>query len=100
MLMSRREFHLDTLNFEQLTIFIDNLKDYLSSMQVPPNYSISIEKDVVVCCGIMPIGAIIDIEGCDESVIRDLDFELYAKMIDLCERNNINAHEARSLEIL
>jgi hypothetical protein len=99
-LVSRREFHLGDFNYDQITDFVNKLRDYLSTMQIPSRYSINIEKDIVACCGIFPLGAIIDIEGDNELIIRDLDFQLYAKMIELCEHDDINIHETQPLEIL
>lgn len=99
-LVSRREVHLYDLPYDQLCAFVDELNDHVATMRIPDNYVITIVKNVVACCGILPLGAIIDVEGKDEVVIRDLDIQLYAKMIELCERDNIDVHETGALEVL
>jgi hypothetical protein len=61
---------------------------------------IAVMKDVVGCCGVFPIGVMIDYECASESNMKQLDTMMYAKVMQICESEDITFHESAPLEIL
>lgn len=100
MFIGRREFSLLDLTYDQLDSFVKEVNSFSANAALLEDYKITVNKDQVVCCGIMPIGISIDIEGPLKSGIKDLDVMMYAKILEICERDNISFHDSMPLNII
>ncbi len=98
-LISQRECHLIGVKNEDLNRFVEEIKTFLEKEKIPEDYAINVYKDSVACCGYFPIGVSVEIEGPQEQPIEDLDFMIYSKIIEICEREDIEYHECEPLEI-
>lgn len=99
-MISHRECHLLEIKSEDLGRFIEEIKTFLKEEKIPETYTVNIYKDQVTCCGHIPIGIAVEIEGPKEQPIKDLDKKIYAKIIEICEREGIDSHECKPLEVL
>ncbi len=99
-LISRRECHLVEVKNEDLNRFVDEIQAYLKEKQVPSELKINVYKDAVACCGYFPTGVTIEIEGPANNPISEMDSMIYAKIIEICERERIEYHECKPLETL
>ncbi len=100
MLIGHREFMLIDQTYEGIGKFVNEIGSYAKKMKIPEDFKVDVYKDQVVCCGIFPLGVIIDISGPGDHVIKDLDKMVYSKVIEICERDCIELHEAKPLEII
>ena len=46
------------------------------------------------------VNLIIEVSGLDEERIRQIDFELSAKVLEICEKRNIEVHLIQPIEII
>jgi hypothetical protein len=99
-LISHRECHLVGVKNEDLNRYVEEIKTYLEKGKIPEDYVINVYKDAVACCGYFPIGVFVEIQGPKKQPIKDLDLKIYAKIIEICEREGIEHHEVKPLEIL
>ncbi len=95
----RREFHLD-MKYEELDEFFKEVKSSIANENIPKDYTVSVHKDQVVCCGIFPIGVAIEIEGLEDKLLKELDIMTYSKIIEFCEKRDVEYHEAQPLDVL
>jgi hypothetical protein len=100
MLIGRREFHTLDLSYDQLDDFFKKVESFISKKEVLEGCKIDIYKDQIACCGIFPLGIIVEIECHNEKTIKDLDLMVYSKIIEICERENIDYHESQPLKML
>ncbi|MEM3698186.1 MAG: hypothetical protein QXQ94_11975 [Candidatus Bathyarchaeia archaeon] len=98
--VSRRECLITGLKSEEIELVIDDLKAFLSEERLPEGYIVNVYKDFVSCCGVLPLGIVVEIEGDDERIIEDLDRRLYAKIIEICERRGIDSHKCEPMKIV
>jgi hypothetical protein len=98
--ISRRECHLVGVKNEDLNRLIEEVKTYLEEGEIPEGYVINVYKEAVACCGYLPIGLSVEIRGPKKGPIEDLDLKIYAKIIEICEREGIEHHEVKPLEVL
>lgn len=98
--VSRRECLITGLKSEEIELVVDDLKAFLSEERLPEGYIVNVYKDFVSCCGVLPLGIVVEIEGDDERIIEDLDRRLYAKIIEICERRGIDSHKCEPMKIV
>lgn len=98
-LISHRECHIVNMKNDDLNRFVAEMKTFLEEEKIPEDYSINIYKDAVACCGYFPIGVFVEIQGPEKQPIEDLDLKMYSKIIELCERDNVEYHECSPLEV-
>lgn len=98
--ISRRECHLILSKNEEINRFVEEIKTHLEKGKIPEDYVINVYKDAVTCCGYFPIGLFVEIQGPKKQPIIDLDLKIYAKIIEICEREGIEHHEVKPLEVL
>ncbi len=99
-LISHRECHLVTLKNEELNKFVEEIDNFLKEKGIPEDYTIKVFKDAVGCCGYMPIGVTVEIDGPENQPIKNLDMMIYSKIIEICERENIEYHECKPMEVI
>jgi len=99
-LISHRECHLIGVKSEDLNRFVEEIKIFLKEKKIPEDYVINVYKDAVACCGYYPIGVAVEIQGPKRQPIDDLDLQIYSKIIEICEREGIEYHECKPLEVL
>jgi hypothetical protein len=100
MFIGRRDFSLLDLNYDQLDTFVKEVDSFSTQLSISEDAKIAVSKDQVGCCGIFPIGISIDIEAPTKSAIKELDVMMYAKVLEICERDNISFHDSEPLKIL
>jgi hypothetical protein len=88
------------LKSEEIDLVVNDLKAFLKEEGLPEGYAINVYKDSVACCGIFPLGIVVEIEGLEEQVIEYLDRRLYAKIIEICEQRGIEHHKSEPIEIV
>jgi len=98
-LISHRECHLIGVKNEDLNRFVEEIKTFLEEGKIPEGYVINVYKDAVACCGYLPIGVTVETEGPKKQPIEDLDLKIYSKIIEICEREDIEYHECTPLEV-
>jgi len=98
-LISYRSCHLVGPNDEDLNRFVEEIKSFAEA-EIPETYTVNVYKDQVTCCGHMPIGVSVEIEGPKEQPIRNLDEKIYGKIKEICGRERIPYHECSPVEIL
>jgi hypothetical protein len=99
-LISRRECHIIGVKNEDLNKIVEEIKAFLKKEKIPEEYVINVYKDYVACCGFLPMGVVIEIEGPEKQPIENLDLKIYAKIIEICERENIEYHECKPLSVV
>ncbi len=99
-LISHRACHLIEVNDESLERMIEEIKAFLVETKIPETYKVNVYKDQVTCCGHMPIGVAIEIEGPKQQPIKDLDEKILGKIKEICGREHIKYHECSPMEIL
>ncbi len=92
--ISRREIQLMGSRNEDINRFVDEIKTFLEEKKIPNGYTINVYKVRV------PSGAAVEIEGPEDQSIEDLDLMIYSKIIEICERRNIEYHKCEPLEVL
>jgi hypothetical protein len=100
MLLGRRKFSLLDLDYDSLTAFVKEVDAFSERIHELGSCRIAVTKDVVVCCGMFPIGVMIDFECASESNMKQLDTMMYSKVMQICESEDITFHESAPLEIL
>ena len=89
--LGRRElffFRITDRNIESLTDIIK------STVTLPSEYTLD------VYLGKYGINTIIEVSGPDEERIRQIDFKLSAKVLEICEKRNIRVHLIEPMEII
>ncbi len=99
-LISHRSCHIVGMNDEALNQFVEEMNSFLVENEVPDSYSVNIYKDQVTCCGHMPIGVAVEIQGPKHQAIRELDEMLLGKVKEICGRNHIDYHKCEPVEII
>ncbi len=99
-LISHRECHIVGIRNDDLNRFVEEVKTFLKKERIPEDYAINVYKDAVACCGYFPIGVSVEVEGPEKQPIEGLDLMIYAKIIEVCEREGFEHHECKPLEVL
>jgi hypothetical protein len=99
-LISRRECLLIGLKDKDINWFVDEIRSFLEKEKIPRDCAVNVFKDWAGCCGYLPLGVAIEIEGPNRHAIRDLDLKIYSKIIEICERERIEHHECEPLQVL
>ena len=98
--ISHRACHLVGVKDEDIDRFVGEIKSFLREAKIPETYTVNVYKDQVTCCGHLPIGVAIEIEGPKEQPIKNLDEKILGKLKEICGRERIKDHECSSVEIL
>lgn len=99
-MISHRACHIVGMNDEDLNRFVEEIQSFLAEARIPETYTVNVYKDQVTCCGHMPIGVAVEIQGPKEQPIRNLDIKIYGKIKEICGRERIKYHECSPLEML
>jgi hypothetical protein len=99
-IISHRACHLVEVDDVILNRMIKELKSYLEEMKVPNSYKVNVYKDHITCCGHMPLGVAVEIEGPKQQPIKDLDEKILGKIKEICGREHVEYHECSPMEIL
>lgn len=98
-LISHRACHLAGVKSEDLNRIVEEIKSFVEA-EIPEKYTVNVYKDQVTCCGHLPIGVAVEIEGPEEQPIKNLDEKIYGKIKEICGREHIPYHECSPIEIL
>lgn len=99
-IISHRECHLVQSTNEDINRLVEEVATFLKKKGIPEDYTVNVYKDAVGCCGYMPLGVAVEIKGPEDQPIKDLDLMIYSKIIEICERENIEHHECKPIEVL
>lgn len=88
------------VNDGDLDRIVEELRSYLIEADVPETYTVNVYKDQVTCCGHMPIGVGVEIEGPKVQPIKALDEKILGKIKEICGREHIPYHECSPMELL
>jgi hypothetical protein len=70
------------------------VKSYLEELHLPQGYSVDVYP------GMIPLGSIVvEITGSREDEIKALHLRITSKILEICERNGIEAHGFEPLKI-
>lgn len=98
---SYRECRFIRIKDEYVLKFIEKVKSFLVKEKIPEECKINIYKDQVICCG--NFGGVVlvnvEIEGSKEQPVKDLDQKIYSKLIEICEREDIEYDPCMPSEI-
>jgi hypothetical protein len=85
---------------EDLNRIVEEIESFLAQAKIPETYTVNVYKDQVTCCGHIPIGVVIEIEGPKEQPIKDLHEKIYGKIKEICGRERVEYHECSPVETL
>lgn len=89
--LGRREFFFFHITDRNIDSLIDIIK---STVTLPREYTLDVYP------GKYGVNAILEISGPDEERIKQIDFELSAKVLEICEKRNLGVHLIERLEII
>ena len=87
--MGRRELFFFNITDSNIRSIIDVVK----SIMVSHKHKIDIYP------GDYGVNIVIEVSGTNEDLIKKIDFELSAKVLEICENRNIKAHLMEPMEI-
>ncbi len=87
--LGRRELFFFNITDKNIETVIDEIKSTLTSQK----YAIDVHS------GKYGINVIIEVSGPDEEGIRQIDFILSAKVLEICEKRNIGVHLIEPIQI-
>ena len=87
--LGRRELFFFNITDRNIESVIDEIKSTLTSH----------EYTIDVYSGKYGVNVIIEVSGPDEERIRQIDFELSAKVLEICEKRNIGVHLIEPIQI-
>ncbi len=73
---------------------IETIMDIIKKTVTPHEYTLEVYS------GKYGVNLIIEVSGPDEERIRQIDFELSAKVLEICEERNIGVHLIGPIEII
>lgn len=73
---------------------IKSIIDVIKSTMTSHKYTLDVYS------GKYGVNLIIEVSGLDEERIRQIDFELSAKVLEICEKRNIEVHLIQPIEII
>jgi len=99
-IISHRACDIIGVNDDKIERFVMEVKDYLVEAGIPDTYSVNIYKDEITCCGHIPIGIAVEIEGPKIQPIKNLDEKILGKIKEICGREHVDYYECSPVEIL
>ena len=87
--LGRRELFFFNITDRNIESIIDVIKSTINSCKHTIN----------VCSGKYGVNVVIEISRPDEEQIKQIDFELSAKVLEICEKRNIGVHLIQPMEI-
>ena len=72
---------------------IESIIDVIKSTMTSYKYTLDVHS------GKYGVNVIIEVSGSDEERIKQIDFELSAKVLEICEKRNIGVHLIQPIEI-
>lgn len=85
---------------EALNRIVGEIRSFVAETEIPESYTVNVYKDQVTCCGHIPIGVAIEIEGPKEQPIKNLHEKIYGKLKEICGREHVGHHECSPVETL
>ena len=98
--MSHRVCNIVGINDEKLDRLIKEVQSFMAEEKIPEMYTVNVYKDQVTCCGHIPIGMAIEIEGPKMQQIKKLDEKIYGKINEICGREKIDHPEFSPIDII
>jgi len=97
--MSCRECYFLEVSVKNIDSLIERVKSAIMEIGVPHEYVINVYKNVYGCCGVGGIGVIIEVIGPEEK-IRVIDLKAVSKVLEICEKEDVEHHTLEALEII
>lgn len=98
--ITQRVCHMFGVKDEDLNRIVSEIKSFLVDTRIPETYTVNVYKDQVTCCGHIPIGVSVEIEGPKEQPIKNLHEKIYGKIKEICGRERIEYTECSPVETL
>jgi hypothetical protein len=99
--MSCRECYFIGMRVNEIDNLIEEIKETLKEdMERLEGYDVKIYKNVYGCCGVGGIGLLIEVTGPQEGEIKAIDLKITSKIIESCEKENLEYHILEPLEIM
>ncbi|MCX8177454.1 MAG: hypothetical protein N3F10_04055 [Candidatus Bathyarchaeota archaeon] len=95
----RRDFPLIGSKSEDIDQFVEEIRNCLNE-EIPEGCAIKVYKYSVSCCAFIPVGISVEIEGHNEQVIRDLDMQVYTRIIEVLERKGAKFQHPENMNIV
>jgi len=89
--LGRREYFLFNISDTNLESLVDTIK---SALNPPREYSVNVYP------GKYGVNVVIEISGPEEEKIKNIDLEIYSKVLEICEKRSIECHLMEPLEII
>lgn len=97
---SRRDFPLIGLKSEDIDQLVEEIKACLAREETPEGQRVKVYKYSVSCCAFVPMGISVEIEGCNEQVVRDLDIRIYTKVMEIFEKKGMKLYYPENANIV
>ncbi len=98
--MGRRECYLIKISYQNIKWLIDQVNSTLAEMDIPNGCDVNLYKSSFTCCGFSPNNIIIEISGPNEEKIKAIDLKAVSKILEICEKGNVDHHVFGPLEII
>uniref|UniRef100_A0A7C2P2T5 Uncharacterized protein n=1 Tax=candidate division WOR-3 bacterium TaxID=2052148 RepID=A0A7C2P2T5_UNCW3 len=95
----RKEILMPNISEEALNYIVDKLKAFIEA-KIPKDYSLKIQKNIAVCCGPIPLGLTIEVEGAEEETEKRLLSRIIAEIMDICQKKGIEYPEGEAYNIV
>lgn len=91
--IGRRECYLFKVGNYSIESLINIVKSVLDKMSLPGEYGVNIYP------GKYGVNVVIEITGPEEEKIKNIDLRVTSKILEICEKRDINCHIFERLEI-
>ncbi len=98
--VSRRECFFIKVSDRKVDYLMEKIKSAISEIALPPRCKIGVYRDVYSCCGGGYKSLVIEVTGSSEEEIKEVDLKAMAKLIEICEKENIEFHALMPFEII
>ncbi|MEM2092933.1 MAG: hypothetical protein QW056_06730 [Candidatus Bathyarchaeia archaeon] len=99
-MLKRRDFPLIGLKNGDVDQLVEEIKACLMNERIPEGCHVKVYKYSVSCCAFIPLGISIEIEGCNEQVIRDLDIIINTKVMEVFEKKGLKFYYPENANIV
>ena len=97
--MGKRECYLIRISPQNTEWLIDQVNSALAEVGIPNGCDINLYRSSFTCCGVSPNSVIIEISCPSEEKIKAIDLKAVSKILEICEKRNIDHHMFGPLEI-
>jgi len=97
--LGQRECYLIKISSQNVEWIAEQINSAMTKMGIPDECSVKVYKSFFSCCGFSPGNIIIEVTGPSEEKIKAIDLKAVSKILEICEKENIDYHMFGPLEI-